>query len=81
MGLYYILCNMCMCLYSVCRFNCGRWLARAEDDGSVERFLVSEKVPQTISKSCTISALGTSAVVTMVFPSVRMIIAIVLSAL
>lgn len=42
-------------------FNCGQWLARAEDDGSVERFLTADKVPQTISKSCTISALGRSA--------------------
>ena len=40
------------------RFNCGRWFARGGDDGSVERFLIAEKVPQTISKSCSVSALG-----------------------
>ena len=41
-----------------CRFNCGRWFARSDEDGSVERFLVAEKVPQTIVKSCSMSALS-----------------------
>ena len=40
------------------RFNCGCWFARSEDDGSIERFLVAEKIPQTIAKSGTMSALG-----------------------
>ena len=40
------------------RFSCGRWFARSEDDGSVERLLVAERVPQTIAKSGTMSALS-----------------------
>ena len=47
-----------MQLFYVCRFNCGRWFARSEDDGSVERLLVAERVPQTIAKSGTMSALS-----------------------
>ena len=59
---------MCCCDYEsvvvlalsllCCRFNCGRWFARSDEDGSVERFLVAEKVPQTIVKSCSMSALS-----------------------
>ena len=41
-----------------CRFNCGHWFARSEEDGSVERFLVANKVPQTLAKSGAMSALG-----------------------
>lgn len=40
------------------RFNCGRWFARSDDDGSVERFLVAEKVPLTLAKMGTMSSLG-----------------------
>lgn len=47
-----------MQLFYVCRFSCGRWFARSEDDGSVERLLVAERVPQTIAKSGTMSALS-----------------------
>ncbi len=43
----------------VCRFNCGRWFARNDDDGSVERFLMAENVPMTLAKTGTTSALGT----------------------
>lgn len=45
-------------MYIHCRFSCGRWFARSEDDGSVERLLVAERVPQTIAKSGTMSALS-----------------------
>ena len=40
------------------RFNCGKWFARSEDDGSVERLLIAERVPQTMAKSGTMSALS-----------------------
>jgi hypothetical protein len=44
------------------RFNCGQWLSRSEDDGSLERFLVGEKVPQTFKNSVNMAALGVDAV-------------------
>ena len=28
------------------RFTCGRWLGRGVDDGSIERLLVAELLPQ-----------------------------------
>lgn len=46
----------------VCRFNCGQWLSRSEDDGSIERFLLAEKVPQTIKNSVNMAALGVDGV-------------------
>lgn len=46
----------------LCRFNGGQWLSRTEDDGSVERFLVAEKVPQTIKNSINMAALGVDGV-------------------
>ena len=42
----------------ICRFNCGQWLSQSEDDGSVERFLVGEKVPQTYKNSVNMAALA-----------------------
>ena len=53
MHVYRIMMN----IYTV-RFNCGHWFARSEEDGSVERFLVGKKVPQTIAKSGAMSALS-----------------------
>lgn len=47
-----------MCLSRYSRFNCGRWFARSEDDSSVERLLIAERVPQTIAKSGAMSALS-----------------------
>jgi hypothetical protein len=44
------------------RFNCGGWLSRSEGDGSVERFLVGEKVPQTYRNSVNMAALGVDGV-------------------
>ena len=43
---------------SLCRFHCGRWFARAEDDGSIERFLVGERIQRELKGSQIISALG-----------------------
>jgi len=40
------------------RFKCGRWFARAEDDGSIERFLVRERIPRELKGTRNISALG-----------------------
>lgn len=40
------------------RFSCGRWFARAEDDGSIERFIVGERVSRKLQGSANISALG-----------------------
>lgn len=40
------------------RFNCGRWFAKAEDDGSIERFLVGERIQRELKGSQIISALG-----------------------
>ncbi len=40
------------------RFNCGRMFAYSDDDGSISRFLLAEKVPLTFAKSGTTSALG-----------------------
>ena len=31
-----------MILVDLCRFSCGRWLAKNMDDGSTERLLVAE---------------------------------------
>ena len=44
------------------RFNCGQWLSRSEEDGSIERFLVAKKVPQTIKNSVNMAALGVDGV-------------------
>lgn len=33
------------------RFNCGRWFGRGVDDGSLERLLVAEILPQVQSFS------------------------------
>ena len=49
-------------LISSPRFNCGGWLSRSEDDGSVERFLVGEKVPLTYRNSVNMAALGVDGV-------------------
>ena len=40
------------------RFPCGRWLSRNEDDGSIDRFLVGERVTQKIKGQAAISALS-----------------------
>ena len=45
-----------------CRFDCGQWLSRSEGDGSVERFLVAEKVPQTYRNSVNMAALDVESV-------------------
>ncbi|XP_019864258.1 PREDICTED: DENN domain-containing protein 5B [Amphimedon queenslandica] len=40
------------------RFNCGRYFARAEDDGSIDRFITGEKLSRTLKGSISTSALG-----------------------
>ena len=40
-----------MSLYVLCRSSCGRCLGKVEEDGSAERFLLMEKVPQTLAKT------------------------------
>lgn len=44
------------------RFNCGGWLSRSEEDGSLEKFLVGEKVPQTFRNSVNMAALNVDSV-------------------
>ena len=50
-------------MYLLLRFRCGKWFARAEDDGSIERFLLAEHIPQQLKGSQTISALDINSVV------------------
>ena len=40
------------------RFNCGRPLSRADDDGSIERLLFAERVSRKLKGSSNISAIG-----------------------
>jgi hypothetical protein len=40
------------------RFHCGRYFARAEDDGGIDRFIVGEKVSRKLKGSINIIALG-----------------------
>ena len=51
-----------MYIYTILRFNCGQWLSRSEDDGSIERFLLGEKVPQTYRNSVNMAALDVESV-------------------
>ncbi len=39
---------MCVC---VRRASCGRIFGKADEDGSVERFMLVQKVPQTLAKT------------------------------
>ena len=50
--------GLALLLYVYCRSSCGHCLGKADEDGSVERFMWMEKVPQTLAKTGTKSILG-----------------------